>query len=805
MGGGLPLEENSLKESMRQMSDFSLNASQSQTQNDREVLELGQVRLIHCKSKVYVHPTSSNEDNIPGFLCIVEKSHNNNYIAWTPESLLTTDQLESYVQVECYPDAEDEEDEGWQVERKDDRDDENGLGSTILISPPLSLLNAASPSADTLYAASTPISSIYSIVVLPPKITNGYGSITINLDGGTTLPTFWFHDDESRSTRLRRKRRLRKPASSANEKEGNNLVIWGGDETITWLRKFSHVFSSSIEPNLFLINPSPEDMTNHSPPLSKQASTSGITATTHMDPLTAAVKEIRFNVLERFSRVARFSRDTAATILEHPLARPILPHLPPVMNSLIHNEPTHSGITDFDSARMYLAQWAALVAKDAEAAAAAEHGNGKDDASKARPAVWRVGELADQGDSSTSWQEETELGAFEILSSEASLPPIHHTRTGPLKADTWFSFFDVEGRLLVQVEEVRAMVFRGGVEEDIRVEVWKFFLGVFPWESSQVERENIFAAKSQEYWTLKREWWDSTDVQDDADFQEQKNRIEKDVIRTDRTVPFFKHEDIPHPDPLSSSSPLTNKNLELMKDILMTYNFYNKNLGYVQGMSDLLAPIFVIMGDEVAAFWAFTGFMDRMKSNFYRDQSGMRRQLLTLDHLIQFMDPKLYKHLQRTESLNLFCCFRWLIIWFKREFKWDEVTSLWEVLWSDHLTGQFHLFFALAILDKHRQVIMDYLTNFDEILKYINDLSMTIQLEETLQRAETLYYQYQRMVEAVDRKRLELEKSSDNQNEDGPRMRKGKEIGEDGSSEASRLPVITDLLRGLLSKEYLKE
>jgi len=47
-------------------------------------------------------------------------------------------------------------------------------------------------------------------------------------------------------------------------------------------------------------------------------------------------------------------------------------------------------------------------------------------------------------------------------------------------------------------------------------------------------------------------------------------------------VSFFKSEDMPHPDPLAgSSSNLTNKNLELMKDILMTYNFYNKDLGKI--------------------------------------------------------------------------------------------------------------------------------------------------------------------------------------------------------------------------------
>lgn len=48
--------------------------------------------------------------------------------------------------------------------------------------------------------------------------------------------------------------------------------------------------------------------------------------------------------------------------------------------------------------------------------------------------------------------------------------------------------------------------------------------------------------------------------------------------------------------------------------MLLTYNEYNKGLGYVQGMSDLLAPIYAVMQDDAVAFWSFVGFMDRMVS-----------------------------------------------------------------------------------------------------------------------------------------------------------------------------------------------
>lgn len=46
------------------------------------------------------------------------------------------------------------------------------------------------------------------------------------------------------------------------------------------------------------------------------------------------------------------------------------------------------------------------------------------------------------------------------------------------------------------------------------------------------------------------------------------------------------------------------------------------------------------------------------KQNFLRDQSGMKKQLSTLQQLLQVMDPELYRHFEKTEGLNLFFCFR---------------------------------------------------------------------------------------------------------------------------------------------------
>lgn len=79
--------------------------------------------------------------------------------------------------------------------------------------------------------------------------------------------------------------------------------------------------------------------------------------------------------------------------------------------------------------------------------------------------------------------------------------------------------------------------------------------------------------------------------------------------------------------------------------------------------------------------------------------------------------------LEKCEALNFFFCFRWLLIWFKREFEWVDIMRLWEVLFSDFLSSQFQLFVAMSILDKHRDVMMDHLQGFDEILKVSDSTS----------------------------------------------------------------------------------
>lgn len=101
---------------------------------------------------------------------------------------------------------------------------------------------------------------------------------------------------------------------------------------------------------------------------------------------------------------------------------------------------------------------------------------------------------------------------------------------------------------------------------------------------------------------MKLQWKSMTKIQENnfADYRDRKSLIEKDVNRTDRTMDFYAGDN--------------NPNLQLLNDILMTYVMYNFDLGYVQGMSDLLSPILYLLRDEVDSFWCFVGFMNKVVS-----------------------------------------------------------------------------------------------------------------------------------------------------------------------------------------------
>ncbi|KAF4624201.1 hypothetical protein G7Y89_g13972 [Cudoniella acicularis] len=641
---------------------------------------------------VYIHPTPSAKDNIPGYIALLQqkpapdsrptsssstsaksKASSSLLLAWLPESSLG-DALNTYVKVDLA--------EGNSPPRQ----------SYLVPPPPTTTTHSGSIGH---YAFAIPVSAIYSLLVRPPSLGWWFGSVIINSRAGDSFPALFFHDSECQSTILQKKKRAREHFDPFG---ANGEMFWGGDEVLRWLRRYVEIERSGAEPNIYLVEPSAEDKAAFgkvitSAPLRRPSSsgmrigaaagaaTASSSRDAGMDPVTKFVKEAGWNLMEKFSKVTTFTRRTADSVIDNP-------KMPPQVRRLLKNPEVQTIQEEFDSARIYLARWAMGIAEQSE----------RDRNNR----IWTARDVLEM--------EETGVGEFELLDTEvAGLSLKEQRKTVSMKE--WNTYFDQRtGRLQITVDEVKERIFHGGLdpEDGVRKEAWLFLLGVYEWDSTADERRAEAASLRDAYVKLKGAWWDRLiDLGGEGEegewWREQKGRIEKDVHRTDRTIPLFAGEDTPHPDPSSPFADAgTNVHLEQMKDMLLTYNEYNRDLGYVQGMSDLLAPIYAVMQDDAIAFWGFQHFMNRMERNFLRDQS--------------------------------------------------DILHLWEVLWTDYLSSNFHLFFALAILEKHRDVIMEHLKHFDEVLKYVNELSTTIDLESTLVRAESLFRRFQRTVEAIDKK-----------------------------------------------------
>ncbi|XP_040837539.1 TBC1 domain family member 15 isoform X7 [Ochotona curzoniae] len=262
-------------------------------------------------------------------------------------------------------------------------------------------------------------------------------------------------------------------------------------------------------------------------------------------------------------------------------------------------------------------------------------------------------------------------------------------RREPVSLEEWTKNVDSEGRIL-NVDNMKQMIFRGGLSHALRKQAWKFLLGYFPWDSTKEERAQLQKQKTDEYFRMKLQWKSVSEE------QEKRNSRLRD---------------------------------------------YRSLIGYVQGMSDLLSPLLYVMENEVDAFWCFAAYMDQMHHNFEEQMQGMKTQLIQLSTLLRLLDSGFCSYLESQDSGYLYFCFRWLLIRFKREFSFLDILRLWEVMWTELPCKNFHLLLCCAILESEKQQIMEKHYGFNEILKHINELSMKIDVEDILCKAEAISLQ----------------------------------------------------------------
>lgn len=209
------------------------------------------------------------------------------------------------------------------------------------------------------------------------------------------------------------------------------------------------------------------------------------------------------------------------------------------------------------------------------------------------------------------------------------------------------------------------------------------------------------------------------------------HRIDKDVQRCDRNYWYF-----------------TTENLEKLRNVMCTYVWQHLDIGYLQGMCDLVAPLLVIFDDEVLTYSCFCELMKRMAANFPHG-GAMDAHFANMRSLIQILDAEMFELMhQNGDYTHFYFCYRWFLLDFKRELVYDDVFSIWETIWAaKHVaSNHFVLFIALAMVEYYRDIILENNMDFTDIIKFFNEMAERHDAKAVLKISRDLVHQIQTLI-----------------------------------------------------------
>ncbi|CAF3434636.1 unnamed protein product [Rotaria socialis] len=160
--------------------------------------------------------------------------------------------------------------------------------------------------------------------------------------------------------------------------------------------------------------------------------------------------------------------------------------------------------------------------------------------------------------------------------------------------------------------------------------------------------------------------------------------------------------------------------------ILAAYSMYNTEIGYTQGMNQIVAFLLFYLPEE-EAFWAFcqlmTGSRWMMHGFFCPGFPKLFRFQAQLEKIMKKMLPKVYKHFLTCQVQSDLYTIRWFMLCYLDCLPFPLTLRLWDIFVLDG--EQVLLTTAFCILRLHRKKLL-HLKTFDSINSFLkNELCQT--------------------------------------------------------------------------------
>lgn len=203
------------------------------------------------------------------------------------------------------------------------------------------------------------------------------------------------------------------------------------------------------------------------------------------------------------------------------------------------------------------------------------------------------------------------------------------------------------------------------------------------------------------------------------------DQIDRDLQRTHPDIEFF-----------SEKSTIGKKHKEFMRNILILFAKLNPEIGYVQGMNEVLAPLYYVFSTdsdeinagnaEADAFTCFVSLMGDSMNHFCKQldnsSAGIHSTLSRLSEMLKANDEELWRHLELQNKVNpQFYAFRWITLLLTQEFSLQAILRIWDSLLSNPFGVQdvlLRICCAMLICARSRLLRGDFVDNLKLLQHY---------------------------------------------------------------------------------------
>lgn len=188
---------------------------------------------------------------------------------------------------------------------------------------------------------------------------------------------------------------------------------------------------------------------------------------------------------------------------------------------------------------------------------------------------------------------------------------------------------------------------------------------------------------------------------------------------------------------------------EVVERILFIYAKLNPGQGYVQGMNEIIGPIYYTFASdpgnewkefaEADSFFCFTNLMAEIRDIFIKTLDldavcGIGSMMASFTSKLKEKDEFLYNRIKELDLKPQYYAFRWLTLLLSQEFPLPDVLRIWDSLFADDKRFDFLICICCAMLMILRDEIIN--EDFPTVMKLVQNFQTSkVDLQRVLSKA----------------------------------------------------------------------